>query len=70
MPTAAPASRYTGRLTAVCSYCGDHYGSRPCIPEMDGKETHGICPACAIATAAHFDRDLRCTCRLSTPAPQ
>jgi len=36
----------TGLLTRVCSYCNTVMGYKPCLPEHDGAETHGICPTC------------------------
>ena len=33
-------------LRRVCSYCGQGYGWTPCVPKMDGQESHGCCPKC------------------------
>lgn len=41
--------RMTGRLIRVCAWCGVVMGTKPCIQEMDGAETHGICRLCAKA---------------------
>lgn len=30
----------------VCMHCACNLGDVPCIPEMAGKTSHGICPAC------------------------
>jgi hypothetical protein len=37
----------TGRMHKVCMYCGDRYGSIPCVTAQDGRESHGICHALA-----------------------
>jgi hypothetical protein len=52
----------TGRMPSVCAYCGDTYGCKPCMPEMDGKETHGCCPACFPGVMAEVERELEIFC--------
>lgn len=42
----------TGTLTRVCSYCKQPFGTKPCVPEMDGQESHGCCPGCEPAMRA------------------
>jgi hypothetical protein len=32
--------------------CTDTYGETPCIAELDGEATHGVCPACTPAAMA------------------
>lgn len=53
---------YTGRMPAVCSRCGDTYAQRPCLPEMDGLATHGVCPACAPAELERVLSEVVFTC--------
>ena len=36
----------TGTMKCECSHCGTLLGSKPCVPEMDGKTTSGICNPC------------------------
>ncbi|MCK9570022.1 hypothetical protein M0R72_13855 [Candidatus Pacearchaeota archaeon] len=33
-------------LISVCCVCGAEIGRKPCIPEMDGKLSHGYCQRC------------------------
>lgn len=40
----APAT--TGVLHVLCSWCGVFLYDTPCIPSMDGKVSHGVCPEC------------------------
>ena len=54
-----PPQPLTGRMPSVCSWCGDTYGQTPCIPEMHGEVTHGVCPACYPAVAEKFAREAK-----------
>ena len=40
-----------GTMPRVCCACGATYGTKPCIREMDGQPSHGICgdPECFAA---------------------
>jgi hypothetical protein len=38
-----------GTLLVKCGWCGIDLGTKPCDDANDGKVTHGICDACAIA---------------------
>ena len=41
------ATRMTGTMRSVCCVCGEQYGTKPCLPAMDGQTSHGLCgPAC------------------------
>lgn len=40
------AAAYTGTLRVVCDRCGVGMGTKPCLPENDGKVSHSKCPAC------------------------
>jgi hypothetical protein len=35
--------------------CGDRYGDKLCIAELDGETTHGVCSACLPARMAEID---------------
>jgi hypothetical protein len=43
-------------MLRVCCVCHRTYGTTPCVPEMDGKETHGYCPEHERAALAKFER--------------
>lgn len=45
----------TGRMAVVCSYCREPYGAVPCVPENDGKVSHGICAACLPGVHAEIE---------------
>ncbi len=45
--SAGSGAAVTGRLIRVCAWCKKVMGTKPCLPEMDGQETHGICRGCA-----------------------
>jgi hypothetical protein len=34
-------------MKVVCAWCKKDLGAKACVPEMVGKISHGICPACA-----------------------
>lgn len=53
----------TGRMPSVCMYCGDTYGYKPCLPEMDGQASHGVCHAAACQARLDADFPVRFTCR-------
>jgi hypothetical protein len=42
-------------MPKVCSYCGDPFGFTPCVPAMDGRESHGVCSACEPRAQAEID---------------
>jgi hypothetical protein len=41
----------TGRQRRVCACCGRTIGLQPCIPQLDGSVSHGLCgdPECKAA---------------------
>jgi hypothetical protein len=47
----------TGRMPSVCMVCGDTYATKPCVPEHDGKPSHGYCPACFPGVMARLERE-------------
>lgn len=38
-------SRFTGTMPVVCNWCPvpHQIGSKPCLAELDGQISHGIC---------------------------
>ena len=40
---AEQALQTTGRMKRICCVCQAEFGTTPCLPEMDGHETHGLC---------------------------
>lgn len=59
----------SGRMACVCMYCGDHYASKPAAPADDGRETHGVCPACFPGAMAEIERTVTFSCRSSQTKP-
>ena len=59
----AAVLRLTGRMPCVCMHCGDTYGSKPCVPEMDGLAMHGVCAACLPASTAAMENEVVFSCR-------
>lgn len=59
----ALVSRLTGRMPCVCVHCGETYGAKPCVPEMDGLATHGVCAACTPVSLAAVEREVVFSCR-------
>lgn len=51
-PTTNNLPPLTGRMIRRCMLCKDDYGRVPCIPAMDGKETHGLCATCFTSAMA------------------
>lgn len=49
---AHPPPPMPGRMQRVCMYCRANLGDVPCIAELDGETSHGICPCCAPAAMA------------------
>ena len=39
-------SGWTGRMFRVCLRCKQTFGAVLCVPEQDGKESHGFCAVC------------------------
>jgi hypothetical protein len=38
----------SGRMIRRCMDCKVFLGDKPCLPEMDGQTTDGICPECKV----------------------
>jgi len=38
--------RFTGTMHSICCVCKVEYGTKPCLPELDGQLSHGYCPRC------------------------
>ena len=55
-PPSLPPPLLTGRMNLVCCECGDKYGQKPCIPELDGETTHGYCASCRAILLALLER--------------
>ncbi len=54
-------ANFTGRMLVVCSWCkpARHFGEKPCAPELDGRTSHSICPACAAVALGELPGGLR-----------
>lgn len=46
VPSNAGAADGVPLMNVVCAWCCADLGVKPCLPEMHGKTTHGMCPAC------------------------
>ena len=45
-------------MSQVCLTCHKVYGRVPCLPEQDGRETHGYCPTCYPSARAKLFAEL------------
>lgn len=64
----APGSANRGLMHRQCAWCKTSMGSVPCAPDMHGKTTHGICPACAAEMVASAQQARRATWCWEMPA--
>ena len=54
------------KLIRRCMYCHADFGTKPCVPEMAGKVSHGVCPACVPT----LERDFGVTLQRGTPTSE